>query len=583
MAAVKFLKLSSGAFSQNATTDDLSFQSLALSTTLGVTGAATLGSVVTTGIDAGTATTMSIGGTNATTVTIGRTGQLVQFAGNVNIAGIETVVGGTTWGATVNFGPSGTATVGTQAFESIQAQFQYSYWNGSAAITTNGFALRSTPQSAAAAVGDLIFVDAGTTARMKLVAGTGKLLIAGGIDLLAAGALAIGATTATSVVITPNTTHSGTTTSTGLLTASNGLTMTTGAAAITANAASSLTTSAGALTLTSAVAATWSTAAGVLTLNGVGGMAFQGNSVAVMSIDAAGAGLLFAANKGVTATAGTGAFDFSGGSGIFKTSTGAATIGPGAVTVSGAATFTAAGTALTVNNNATITGTLGAGATTVASLITTTNGAITANGSGNISSTTGNITTGGYLAGVSASGSTAMSTPNLQASGYGNVAASAVADLSIGTDNTRTRNVTIGNSGSTVTINGTISGAVTAATSVVIPGFTADTAGVTAKDPLYVSANDKVLKAVATSYAAADVIGFASNTAASAAAVGVMTQGILTAVLTSATFGAQVYLSPTGTLTTTAPSTAGQVVIPVGTAKNATDMIICIGTPLLLS
>ena len=64
------------------------------------------------------------------------------------------------------------------------------------------------------------------------------------------------------------------------------------------------------------------------------------------------------ASKNITAQAGTGAFDFSLGTGIFKTSTGAVTIGNGAVTVSGLTTFTAAGTALTVTNNALISGSL---------------------------------------------------------------------------------------------------------------------------------------------------------------------------------------------------------------------------------
>ena len=64
------------------------------------------------------------------------------------------------------------------------------------------------------------------------------------------------------------------------------------------------------------------------------------------------------ASKNITAQAGTGAFDFSLGTGIFKTSTGAVTIGNGAVTVSGITTFTAAGTALTVTNDALISGSL---------------------------------------------------------------------------------------------------------------------------------------------------------------------------------------------------------------------------------
>jgi hypothetical protein len=52
-----------------------------------------------------------------------------------------------------------------------------------------------------------------------------------------------------------------------------------------------------------------------------------------------GGATVFAADKGITMTSGTGAMDFSGGSGIFKTTTGASTIGPGAVGITGAATF----------------------------------------------------------------------------------------------------------------------------------------------------------------------------------------------------------------------------------------------------
>src|ERR1019366_9116105 len=62
-------------------------------------------------------------------------------------------------------------------------------------------------------------------------------------------------------------------------------------------------------------------------------------------------------SAGVLASGAT-AIDFSGGSGAFKSSTGAVTIGPGAVTVSGATTFSAAATALTVTNNALVSGNL---------------------------------------------------------------------------------------------------------------------------------------------------------------------------------------------------------------------------------
>ena len=52
-----------------------------------------------------------------------------------------------------------------------------------------------------------------------------------------------------------------------------------------------------------------------------------------------GGSVTFAANKGIAYTSGTGAADFSNGSGAFKTTTGAVTIGPGAVGVSGDVTL----------------------------------------------------------------------------------------------------------------------------------------------------------------------------------------------------------------------------------------------------
>ncbi len=58
-------------------------------------------------------------------------------------------------------------------------------------------------------------------------------------------------------------------------------------------------------------------------------------------INTIGGATVFAANKGVTVTGGTSAFDFSGGTGIFKTSTGAVTLG-GAVTATSSVLSTSA-------------------------------------------------------------------------------------------------------------------------------------------------------------------------------------------------------------------------------------------------
>lgn len=58
---------------------------------------------------------------------------------------------------------------------------------------------------------------------------------------------------------------------------------------------------------------------------------------------------------------GSGSVDFSDGYGSFKTTTGAITIGPGNVSVSGSTIFNASGTALTVNNNTSLFGLLTVG------------------------------------------------------------------------------------------------------------------------------------------------------------------------------------------------------------------------------
>src|SRR3979409_648161 len=75
-----------------------------------------------------------------------------------------------------------------------------------------------------------------------------------------------------------------------------------------------------------------------------------------LTISAVGTRVLLATSKNLTAVGGTSAIDFSAASGIFKTTTGAVTIGPGTTTMSGTTTFTAAGTALTVNNDSVFTG-----------------------------------------------------------------------------------------------------------------------------------------------------------------------------------------------------------------------------------
>ena len=97
----------------------------------------------------------------------------------------------------------------------------------------------------------------------------------------------------------------------------------------------------------------WSASSG-LTKTGTGAVSINGDTT-------------LAAGKNISVAAGASAVDFSGGTGLFKTTTGAVTIGGsgGTMTVSSTsssftngATFAGAGTGLTVNNNALISGTL---------------------------------------------------------------------------------------------------------------------------------------------------------------------------------------------------------------------------------
>lgn len=158
-----------------------------------------------------------------------------------------------------------------------------------------------------------------------------------------------------------------------------------------------------------------------------------------LTITPGGSNVTIGANKNLTAAAGTGAVDFSAASGVFKTTTGAVTIGPGTVTVSGVTTFTAAGTALTVNNNALVSGWLYA------------DGGVDRSGAGTLviggaNSTTVNVGTHANTTTVAVGGA-GTTTMNL---GTG----AAMTALNIGTGMGATDNIAIGGAGSMTTIGG---------------------------------------------------------------------------------------------------------------------------------
>jgi len=77
-----------------------------------------------------------------------------------------------------------------------------------------------------------------------------------------------------------------------------------------------------------------------VTIVGAGVMTASGD----LSISPAGSNVTIASGKTLQSGGGAGALDFSAGSGVFKTTTGAVTIGPGAVSVTGAASFSSSAT-----------------------------------------------------------------------------------------------------------------------------------------------------------------------------------------------------------------------------------------------
>ena len=107
--------------------------------------------------------------------------------------------------------------------------------------------------------------------------------------------------------------------------------------------------------------------------------------------------------------------------------------------------------------------------------------------------------------------------------------------------------------------------------------FTANGA-IADRDCVYISADDAVSPALGVNNVNGQyrAIGFAMNAAADTAAVTVRDRGIVDGVLTGATAGDVYFLSTAtaGAVTSTVPTGAGNRLVQVGKAKNATDLLI---------
>ena len=107
----------------------------------------------------------------------------------------------------------------------------------------------------------------------------------------------------------------------------------------------------------------------------------------------------------------------------------------------------------------------------------------------------------------------------------------------------------------------------------VVTSYTAGTGGIAQYDAVYISANDTVLKADATTTSTAGVIGFARTAIAASATGEIQHNGVLSGVLTGATAGDTYYLDTTaGAVSSSIPTGSGNNVVKVGRAKNGTDL-----------
>ena len=289
-----------------------------------------------------------------------------------------------------------------------------------------------------------------------------------------------------------------------------------------------------------------------------------------------------------TTSNGAASFDLSGGSGIFKTSTGAVTIGPGVTTISGVTTFTAAGTALTVNNNATITGT-----TTLTNNLTQSNGAVSlhANAASDYTTSVGALTF------TSAAATTWSTTAGaLSISGFTglNFQKNASTYLDVGVTSNNVITVASG-----ITLQATGTGQVIAtssATSTVVnvTGLTA--AGFTAGNIGYVSANNTLSKAKSDGVATNSFKFFGIAPSANPTITSVVNGATSLQFVASLTLSAgdTVYISDVtaGQATNVPPSTAGHYVSPIGIVLDAstytgvagdlTNVLIQPSAPILL-
>ncbi len=97
--------------------------------------------------------------------------------------------------------------------------------------------------------------------------------------------------------------------------------------------------------------------------------------------------------------------------------------------------------------------------------------------------------------------------------------------------------------------------------------------------------NNEVGKAQANSATTSKVVGIAMEAISAASSGAIASKGVITSVGSGWTAGAPIYLSTSvaGGTQTTFPTGSGNIVLPLGFAKNATDLDYQLQTPTILS